>query len=287
MSLNSPTIATVYREEFIASFEQRTSYLRDTVSTEGLVKGESATFLLVGKADLMRQRGVDGLIPNVNEIDTQIKIGLKEMHHKTQQTSFDIFQAHGDRRRLMQERGMIAVNKEIDDTIINSLNSATTSYPLTLVGPATTIVAGTAAMSLNRLVDIMSDLHEKEIENDGMLTFVWTPKAYAAIQLLPQFTSADYVDEKPLVNGQRPFRFLGARHLIHNRLPGAGTNAATCFVYHKNSVGHITDTGGIKTDIGYNGEHDYSYARHSVWHGAGVLRQEGVMKIVFNDNSTL
>lgn len=276
MALNIPTIATIYKQEFVAAFEQRQSYLRDSVSSEALVNGESATFLLVGKADTMRQRGVDGRIPNANEIDTQVKIALKEMHHKAQVTSWDIFTAHGDRRRLLQERGMVAANKEMDSTIITALSAATAVYPTVL---------NAASTSIGKLVDIVSELYEQEVENDGMITFLWTPKAFARLQTLPQLTSVDYVDEKPLVSGQRPFRYLGARHMIHNMLPGMGTATATCFAFHKNAIGHCVDSAGIKTEIGYNGEEDYSYARHSLFHGAGILRQEGIIKFTHDDTS--
>ena len=37
---------TQYRQEFIAGFEQRQSLLRDTVTTEAVIKGNTAVFLV-------------------------------------------------------------------------------------------------------------------------------------------------------------------------------------------------------------------------------------------------
>ena len=37
-----------YRQEFIATFEQKQSLLRDTVTTEAVIKGNTATFLVAG-----------------------------------------------------------------------------------------------------------------------------------------------------------------------------------------------------------------------------------------------
>lgn len=265
----------LYRDEFVASFEVRQSYLRDTVTTEAMVKGNSAIFLVTGQADTMKERGVDGYIPAANETDTQITLNLKEMHHRATQTGWDIFTGQSDRRRIMQERGMRAANKEIDQTILAALNATTTNYAS---GAAQTLTYG-------KLVDILSDLYENEVDNDGQITCVWSPKAYARILTFAQATSIDYVNAKPLVEGPQPFRFLGANHIMHPKVPGVGTNAAKCYVYHKSAIGHAIDTAGIKTDIGFNGEHDYSYARHSVFHGAKILQNAGAIEVTVDDTA--
>lgn len=273
MALNPTQV--LYRDEFVSAFEQRQSYLRDTVTNEAMVKGSSAIFLVTGQADTMKERGVDGLIPSANETDSQVTISLKEMHHRATATSWDIFQGQSDRRRIMQEKGMKAANKEIDDAIVTALGSATTSYSS---GSAVTLTFG-------KLVDILSSLYANQVDNDGLITCVWTPKAMARIMTFAQSTSIDYVDRKPLIDGPQPFRFLGATHIMHPRLTGVGTSTASNFVYHKAAIGHAVDSAGIKTDIGYNGEHDYSYARHSIFHGAKILQNAGVLKVVTDDTA--
>jgi hypothetical protein len=265
----------LYKDEFVAAFEQRQSYLRDSVTTEAMIKGSSAIFLVTGKADTMKERGVDGLIPAANEVDTQVTITLKEMHHRATVTGFDIFGGQSDRRRILQERGMKAANKEIDDVILTALDATTTTYNS---GTAITLTYG-------KLVDIISELYENEVDNDGMITCVWSPKTYARILTFAQATSIDYVNQKPLVDGPQPFRFLGAMHIMHPRVPGVGTSTAKNFVYHKNALGHAIDNAGIKTDIGYNGEHDYSYARHTVYHGAKVLQNSGIIEVTTDDTA--
>lgn len=267
----------LYREEYVSAFEQRQSYLRDSVTTESMVKGSSAIFLVTGKADTMKERGVDGLIPAANESDTQITISLKEMHHRATQTGWDIFTGQSDRRRILQERGMKAANKEIDDVILSALDATTTTYNS---GSAITL-------SYGKLVDIISDLYEAEVDVDGMVTCVWSPKTYARILTFAQATSVDYINQKPLLEGyQAPFRFLGAMHIMHPRVPGVGTSAAKNFVYHKAAIGHAIDNAGIKTDIGFNGEHDYSYARHTVFHGAKVLQNSGIIEVTTDDTAS-
>jgi hypothetical protein len=277
MGLNPSQV--LYRDEFVASFEQRQSYLRDTVTTESMTKGASAIFLVTGQAEAMKERGVDGLIPASNETDAQVTVNLKEMHHRATATNYDIFQGQSDRRRIMQMRGMVAANKEIDDSIIAGLVGATTTF-------ATTI-NNTNTLTIGRLVDMLSELYEQQVDNDGMITCVWTPKMHARLMIIAQVSSVDYVDKKPLIDGPQPFKFLGATHIMHPRLPGVGTATATNFIYHKAAIGHAVDTAGIKTDIGYNGEHDYSYARHTLYHGSKVLQNAGVLKVTHKDDDLL
>jgi hypothetical protein len=277
MGLNPTQV--LYRDEFVASFEQRQSYLRDTVTTESMTKGSAAIFLVTGQAEAMKERGVDGLIPASNETDAQVTVNLKEMHHRATATNYDIFQGQSDRRRIMQMRGMVAANKEIDDNIIAGLVGATTTFGTT--------INNTNTLTIGRLVDMLSELYEQQVDADGQITCVWTPKMHARLMMIAQVSSVDFVDKKPLIEGPQPFKFLGATHIMHPRLPGVGTATATNFIYHKAAFGHAVDSAGIKTDIGYNGEHDYSYARHTIYHGSKVLQNAGILKVTHKDDDVL
>lgn len=277
MALNPAMVN--YRDEFIAAFETKQSYLRDTVVTESLVTGNQAIVLVTGQAEAMKQRGVDGLIPASNEVDTQVTVQLIEMHHRTVVTNWDIFQGQADRRRIMQMRGVNAANKEIDDNIIAALATGTNAY-----NSGTAI---NATLTIGQFADILTYLFGNQVDNDGLITCVWTPKMYARISILAQVSSIDYVEKKPLLDGPQPFKWMGATHIMHPRLPGVGTATASNFIYHKNAIAHAVDSAGIRTDIGYNGEHDYSYARHSIFHGSKLLQNAGVYKIVHNDTSLI
>lgn len=274
MALN-PAMVT-YREEFLAAFETNQTLLRDTVMTESLITGNQAIILVTAQAEAMKQRGVDGLIPASNEVDTQQTIQLTEMHHRTTVTNWDIFQGQADRRRIMQMRGINAANKEIDDNILTALSAATTTYGTTIT---------TSGLTLSVFTDIMQTLYANQVPNDGGITCVWTPKMFARLLLLNQFTSSDWQSNQPMVTGPQVVKWMGANHIMHPRLTGVGTSTATCYVYHKSAIAHAVDTAGVRTDIGYNGEHDYSYARHSIFHGSKVLQNAGVLKITSNDTT--
>ena len=82
------------------------------------------------------------------------------------------------------------------------------------------------------------------------------------------------------------FRWLGVNWCTHPNLPGKGTAAEKCFLYHKSALGHAVDTAGIQTPIGYDEEQDYSWARASIFMAAKLLQNSGVV-IVNHDGSLL
>lgn len=70
-----------YRSEFIATFEQRQTLLRDSVTTEAVIKGNTATFLVAGSGGATaKTRGVNGLIPARADSLTQTSATLAEWH---------------------------------------------------------------------------------------------------------------------------------------------------------------------------------------------------------------
>ena len=276
---------TQYRQEFVMRYEQRMSLLRGMATTEAVIKGNTARFLVTGRSGNMQDRGVNGLIVGQRIGDTPVDVILRERHYLEHETSFDIFTGQGDRRRLIQDRAMFAANGEVDDVIINALNAATNTFDLTGTGPT---VAEADVRS------VVADLREEWVGlGVGSICFLWTPKAWAHLQGNEEFSSADYVNQKQLVSevmnddAPRAVRWLQAYHMEHPGLPGVGTATATCIVFHKAAIGHAMAVGDIMTRIGYNDEHDYSYARATIFHEAKVLQQEGIYKMTHNDTTAV
>jgi len=67
--------------------------------------------------------------------------------------------------------------------------------------------------------------------------------------------------------------------IVHPDLPGAGTTTEKCYMYSKDSIGSALDTKGMQTEVGYNGEQDYSFARATFYGNAKMLQQTGVIEI--------
>ena len=88
-----------YRAEFIAGFEQKQSLVRNTVTTEAVIKGNQATFLVADSgAATAVTRGLNGLIPARADNLNQYTATLIEWHDLARRTSFNLFASQGDGR---------------------------------------------------------------------------------------------------------------------------------------------------------------------------------------------
>lgn len=272
---------TQYRQEFIATFEQHQSLVRDFVTTEAVIKGNQATFLVAGTGGAQAvTRGVNGLIPARADDLTQKTATLAEWHDLVRKTSFNVFASQGNQREIMQMTTMAVINRKIDSDIITTLNT----------GTLTTGAAATA--SLNMALRSKTILGNNGVPFDGQIGALITPAYEAYLLQMSEFGSADYVSKKPLETGETAwndkadgyYRWLGVNWKVHPNLPGAGTSAEKCFMFHKSSIGHAANKDGLQSPVGYDEEQDYSWARASIDMGAVLLQNSGV--IVMNHDGS-
>jgi hypothetical protein len=271
-----------YRQEFIAAFEARQSLLRQSVTTEAVIKGNQATFLVAGSGGAEAvTRGVNGLIPARADDLTQTTATLAEWHDLVRKTGFNVFASQGDQRAIMQQTTMGVINRKIDSDIITVLNTATQD-----TGSATPATLGMALRA-------KTILGNNEVPFDGNVWAAITPAYEAYLLQVKEFGNAEYVSMKPLDNGATAwkdtvgfYRWLGVNWLVHPNLPGVGTNAEKCFMYHSSAIGHGVDTKGIQSPVGYDEEQDYSWARATVFMGSVLLQNSGVV-VMNHDGSAL
>jgi hypothetical protein len=264
---------TMYRDEFIAGFEQRQSLVRNTVTTEVDVRGNTATFLVAdsGSATAVT-RGVNGLISARADNLSQPQATLQEWHDLVRRTGFNLYASQGDGRRIMQETTMAVLNRKVDADIIAQLETGT-------------LDTGTASnMSLSLVMYALAILGNNAVPLDGNVSGLITPAAYAYLMQTKEFASADYVSNKPFTSTLTMFRWAGINFIVHPNLTGKGTAAEKCLIYHKSAIGHACDMGSISTAVGYDEEQDYSFARASAYMGSKLLQNAGVV-VVNHDGS--
>ena len=262
-----------YRQEYIAAFEEGQTWLRAATTTEAVIKGNQATFLVAGSGGATAvTRGVNGLIPARFDNLVQTPVTLVEYHDLPRSTRFNIFQNQGNTRRIMQETSVKVMNRKIDADIISAFDTASTN-----LGAATTA-------SLSLVLKAKVTLGEAEVatqEEENMYGVV-TPAFMGYLMQIPEFASADYVDMQPLAGKHmRLRRWCGINWIEHPNLTGVGTASEKCYILHKDSVGCAFDTSeGLKTAIGYDEEQDYYWARASSFIGAAVLQQSGIVQVL-------
>lgn len=266
-----------YRNEFVIGFEQHQSLLRDTCTTETIVKGQTCIFLVADSGSAKaKTRGTNGLIPARADNNTQYTCTLEEWHDLVRKTGFNVFASQGDQRQIMQMTSMGVVNRKTDDQIITELATATHTTGAAVVG-------GVSLFTKARVI-----LGNNAIPWDGNVACLVTPAFLGYLEAAPEFTKAEYVDLRPYAGAEnasfkdkppQAYRWRNCWIIEHPNLPGAGTNAEQCFLYHKSSIGHAMDTKGMQTPVGYDEEQDYSWARVSAYMNAKLLQNSGVVVI--------
>lgn len=273
--MSDTAFQTQYRQEFIAGFEQKQTLLRETVTTEAVIKGNTAVFLVADSGSATAQsRGVNGMIPARADNNTQNSAVLREWHDLVRKTGFNVFASQGNQREIMQMTTMGVVNRKIDDEIITTLNTATNDTGSAAVGSVSTFQHARVILSNN------------SVPWDSNITLLATPAFLAYLEQAPEFANAEYVDLRPYA-GQDPswrdkpmaYRWRNCLVVEHPNLPGKGTNAEKCFLYHKSSVGHAANTESLETPVGYDEEQAYSWARASIYMGSTLLQNSGVVVI--------
>lgn len=265
---------TQYRTEFVQAFERRQSMLRECVTSEAVIKGNEAVFAVAGSNGATAvKRGANGQIPGRTDDVDQNTATLEEWHDLVKMPNFNIFANQGNRRVLMQETTMAVINRKIDDQIIAELETGTQD-----TGAA---APGSVAM----IIRAMTILGNNDADG-GNVYLAMTPALYGYLLQAPEFTSVDYVDMKPYVRTnkqvRRRFNWMGIECIVHTGLSGKGTSAEKCLMWNQDAIGHAADVGNVKSDVGYNGEQDYSYARATMYMGAKLLQNSGV--VVINHN---
>ena len=271
-----------YRQEFVTGYELHQSLLRQCCTTEAVIKGNQAVFLVADSGGATAvTRGVNGLIPARADDLNQNTATLAEWHDLVRKTSFNIFASQGDQRRIMQMTSMGVVNRKIDNDIISALDANVTNH----AGPATTA-------SLGLVVRAKTILGNNAVPLGSNIFGIITPAFEGYLMQTKEFSSAQYVsrsnpfenppdfDDKPTV-----FMWNGVAWIVHPSLTGVGTAAEQCYLFHRASIGHAVDSKGLQALVGYFEEQDYSWARTSVFMGTQILQTKGIVQMIHDGSA--
>lgn len=268
---------TQFRDETIAAFEVQATGLRSSVTTEAVIKGNTATFLIAGSGSATAStRGVNGLIPaRANDL-TQTSATLAEWHDLARVTDFNVFASQGDQRQVMQRTTVEVMNRKADLDIIAQLDTATQD------------VGAAAVATLAKVVHARTILGNAgiNVENEDDLVALVTPAFEAYLLQLASYTSADYVDVKRLNGSTRRYkRWAGFNWIVSSLLTGVATNSEKCYFFHRAAIGHAMDRDTMEIQVGYNEEQGYSFARCSGKFGSKLLQNTGVVQMLHDGSA--
>lgn len=275
---------TLYRDEWIRGFERRVSHFRATSTTDALVDGLTAVFLVATSGGRSAStRGPNGLIPSSVSDYVRPQVTLVEEHDKERLTQFKQVTSQSDLRAIAQEESLGTIMRAIDARIIAALDT----------GTITAGTAGTSVMEKGIVSTALTTLLNADVPHDGQIFCAITPNQWAHLEDYEAFSSADFVDQKPYVLGApdpqadsvQMRRWMGVNWFVSNALPGAGTSSATCYMYHRKAIGYAYNQATVDAAMGYDEEDDYYFVRHTVYHGATKLQNTGIVKIGVKDDA--
>jgi hypothetical protein len=225
-------------------------------------------------------RGVNGEIPARADDLTQNSCTISEWHDLVKKTGFNVFASQGNQRAVMQRTTMAVINRKIDNQIITELNTGTVNTGTAVPG------------SISLVAKAQTKLGNAGVPWDNWITLLCTPAFMNYLRQAPEFSKMDYVNNKPYEKGpdwrDQPvaYRWDNMMIVVHPNLPGVGTAAEKCFMFHKSAIGHAADKDGMQTPVGFNEEQNYSFARASMFMGAKLLQNSGVV-VINHDGSAL
>lgn len=271
-----------YRQQTLDKFEVGASLLADSCTPELVISGNEAIFLNAGSGGATATtRGVDGRVPSrANDLE-QVTCTLQEWHDKPTASGFNIFASQGSLTEVMQRTTVEVINRKLDELIITELATATQDVSSTAV-----------QMSLDVVGHALAILGNADVPIDGEITGAITPAAHSYLMQIPEYASADYVEMKPLAgmsgnhfaNRPKARMWADVKWVVHPNLTNAGLSTAECYIYHRRAMGCAMDRNRFAAIPGYNSEDDYSFARCTMYGGAKLLQNTGVVVIPHDDS---
>lgn len=246
---------------------------RQTVTTEGLPKGDAVYFPVIGASTGMHPRSGDGEFPFNNSVNNRVKCDLVLKAVKDQITREDVQASQVDAQRAVIESQKAAVAREFDSAIVTAMDATTTTD------------STTAKATLTFILDQISDLMAANVPKDQYIFWQITPKFWAHMLEIQNVTSADFVESKLLRNAPNAFTFAGVNFVVNTDLPGVGTSTAKTFLYHKSCVGHGVAATEQMTDVIYDSDKRW-IVNSDLYHGAVVIQAAGVREITYDDTAT-
>lgn len=272
-----PTFVVQYREEQIATFEQRYSQLRMACVQEHVMKGGSAVFQVSGSGSASAvTRGSNGLIPYQSTDNTQSTCTLVEAHGTFERTSFNIFATQGDMKRQLQVEAVGTLNRDIDDRVIAQLDTATQD----------TGAAAPASLSGVQHAQVILGNNDVDVAEEEMMWAIITPAYMGYLRQLPEFASKDYVNIQPLMGPpRRIMRWAGFNWVTSTRLTGKGTSSEKCYFLHQHAMGHAANATEMDVKVGYDEKQDSSWGRATLYHNAKMLQNSGIVQVLHDGSA--
>jgi hypothetical protein len=276
--------------------QQMGSKLRDTVSTGSHVGQGAVPVEQIGAVTAQLRESRHGDTPILDTPHARRWVFPSDYEWGDMVDKQDVIRALIDPKSPYTEAGVNALGRQIDDAIIAAATATSTVGTIAGGGNTTTeafdttnfSVAAATGLTTIALRQVWLKFAAANLDMDREQIFVVIgPEQAAELFGVTNFSSQDFVNQKPLPNASLP-PFLGFNFRVSTRLAfDAGTNIRTCLAYARSGL-HLGMWNDIevkadqRADKGFNWQ---LYARATF--GATRLEQGRVIRIQCTEDGTV
>lgn len=218
MSLNVDTsFMTLFPRQVKHAFQQTQAKLRSCVDDMPVNGAQTLTVQNMDTA-WMNSKSRDGDVTPINPSQSTTSVTPVDFYSPILVDRMDQLKTSVALQTELAKTTAMAAHRKIDQLITTAWDAS---------APTITTTAG--GFTLEKVLEAVETLREQDADEDT-LWGVLSPAAHTqAILDIPEFKSADYVQNNQATNMPKMFRWLGVNWLVHAHLPVAA-GVRSCFV---------------------------------------------------------
>jgi hypothetical protein len=265
-----------FESEVHVAYQRMGSMLRNTVRVKNGVRGLDTTFQKVGKG-VAGQKSRHGKVPVMNVEHTNVVCTLGDWYAGDWVDKLDELKINIDERRILAEAGAFALGRKTDDLIITAAETSTN----------TSVTGGTFndGLDLSDATAIMQEFGNSDVPDDGNRFAVIGWAQWNHLLQIPQFASADYVNDMPYTRGTQAKRWLSFTWIPMSTSDGGLGNdgtSTTCLFYHRSALGHAIGS-EVQSDVTWHGDYASHFINNMMSQGSCLIDETAVIKLAIND----
>jgi hypothetical protein len=284
---------TSYEAKVHEVFQRKGSYLKDAVRMKSDVVGSTAVFQKIGTG-VATTKARHGTITPMNQTHTAPSVTLADFYAGDWVDKLDEAKTNINERDVLASGGAMALGRKCDSQITTVLDTTSQSVVALTVTSKATILA--------TAIEFTEAVWSNDVQNDGEVYAIVTPRYWSQLMLLDQFGRAEYVTaggmaftQGPAIGSGRWKDWMGIKWKMQTGLPGAGTATAKCFVWHKSAVGYavaaaagnIAGNEAVSADITWHGDRAAHFVNHFMSGQAVLIDDTGVIEGNLNDTTAI
>ncbi len=257
-----------FESEVHLAYQQMGSKLKNTVRSQGNIKGSSTVFQKVGKG-VASKKARHGLVPVMSIDHSPVECELQDYYAGDWVDALDEQKISIDEKRVIANAGAYALGRKTDELIIEALKKT----------PAANDVGDyTRVLSKKDILDAFARLNENNVPDDGQRFAVVGPHQWNALLNLEEFSKSTYAgDNMPFLKGSESRKWLGINWIMHTGLP-LDAGKRDCFLFHKTAIGHASGQ-DVETDISWHGDHAAHFVNNMMSQGACLIDESGAVRL--------